>query len=333
MNQLNFLYKKTILIVILSFFISLSSMTVIAQTNQSTFPNKQVRLVVPFPAGGGSDNQARNIADQLSRLWNQTVVVENITGAGGNIAASSVVKSKADGYTIFFATHPILVVNPFIYKNLTYDTKTDLIPVIKMLETHLVLLVSSSSPYKSLSDVIKVAKENPELINFGSGGIGTTQHLSGELLNQKAHIKMTHIPFRGNAQTTVALLGNQITLYFDSIPSAMALIKSGKVRGLAVTSRERLPNFPELPTVAETLPGFESILAYGLLVPKGTPSYIVDYLNQTFNKILKDTDYRLKATNEGAVIVGGSALKFSEFLSAERIKWAEVIKNLNINNN
>lgn len=302
----------------------------LAQGDASTYPAAAVKLVVPFPPGGGSDTQARTIAERLSQAWKQPVSVENVSGGGGAVAANAVVRSKPDGHTIFFATHPILAINPLLSRKLPYDPVKDFAPVIRLMEAPLVLLVPAASPIRTMADLVKLAKEKPGTLNFGSGGLGTTQHLAGELLKVRAGIELTHVPYRGNAQTTTALIANDIQLFFDGVPSALAQIKGGRVRGIAVTSNRRLANAPELPTVAETLPDFEVTLAYGLLVPAGTPPEVIARINRDTNAAIREPAYAGRVTGEGASIQGGSARDFADFLAAERTKWGAVVKQLNI---
>jgi len=301
------------------------------QTAQAqTFPNKQVRMVVPFPPGGSSDRIARILSERLSQQWGQPVVSENINGAGGNLAAANVARSRADGYSILFATHPIIAINPLLYGKLPYNPSEDFIPVVKLMQSPLVLLVQASSPIRSIPDLIKIAKDNPNSINFGSGGIGTTQHLTGEMLKQTAGINITHIPYKGNGQTDTALIAGDIQMFFDNVQSAKGQILGGRVRGVAISSNARLASMPDLPTVKETLPGFESTLAYGLLVPKGTPAAIVSQINQSVNKVLFDPALSLGFTGEGATIEGGSPEKFTEFLASENKKWGQILAQLKL---
>lgn len=195
--------------------------TAVSAQQPDAFPSRPVRLVVPFPPGGGSDMQARLLADKLRQVWTQPVVVENIAGAGGGVASSAVARAKPDGHTILFATHPMIAINPLLYKKLPYEAK-DFTPVVKLMDAPLVLLVPSGSPFRTLPGLIKAAKEKPGAINYGSGGLGTTQHLTGEMLKVKAGIDLTLIPYKGNAQTNTALIANEIQLFFDSAPSAAA---------------------------------------------------------------------------------------------------------------
>ena len=313
-----------------AFTLILSPATARAQTDASAWPTHPVKLVVPFPAGGGADTQARMIAERLSQEWTQPVTPENVSGAGGAVAANAVARSKPDGQTLFFATHPILAISPFMTKKLPYDPVKDFTPVIKLIEAPLVLLVPVASPVRTVADLVRLAKEKPGSINFGSGGIGTTQHLAGELLKLGADIDMTHVPYRGNAQTAAALITNEIQMHFDGVPSAVAQIKGGRVRGIAVTSKKRLTSVPELPTLSETLPDFEVSLAYGLLVPAGTPADVVAKINRSANAAIREAAYTKRISGEGATIEGGTPKEFADFLARERAKWGPLIKRLNI---
>lgn len=302
----------------------------VAQGNASSWPASPVKLVVPFPPGGGSDMQARMIAERLAHEWKQPVTVDNVSGAGGAVAANAVARSRPDGQTIFFATHPILAISPYMSKKLPYDPVKDFTPVIKLVEAPLVLLVPAASPVRSVADLVRLAKDKPGTLNFGSGGMGTTQHLAGELLKLRGDVELTHVPYRGNAQTTTALIANEIQLQFDGVPSAIAQIKGGRVRGIAVTSAKRLASLPDLPTVSETLRGFEVTLAYGLLVPAGTPADVVARINRSANTAIREPAYASRIAAEGAALQGGSPQDFTEFLAQERTKWGALVKRLNI---
>jgi tripartite-type tricarboxylate transporter receptor subunit TctC len=286
-------------------------------------------MVVPFPPGGGADAQARNLAERLAQRWKQPVVIDNVSGAGGAVAANKVARSRPDGLTIFFLTHPILSINPLLASNLPYDPVKDFAPIIRLLSAPLVLMVPADSPIRSVSDLVRTAKEKPGVLNFGSGGLGTTQHLAAELLQSSAGVSMTHVPYRGNAQTITALVSNEIQLFFDGVPSASNQMKGGRVRGVAVTSEQRLAGLPELPTVAETLPGFEVTLAYGLAAPAGTPSELIARINADCAAVIREASFMERAARDGATVHGGSAAEFADFLASERRKWGEVARRLN----
>lgn len=294
------------------------------------YPTRGVRIVIPFEPGGGSDLHARALANELGKLWKLPLIPENMGGAGGGVAASAVARSKPDGYTIFFATHPILAINPALYEKLNYDPDADFIPVVKLGETALMALVSANSGINTIADLIKLAKEKPGALNFGSGGVGTTQHLSAELFRAAAGIDIVHVPFKGGAPANLALMGGQIHLQFDSFFPGMVLTRAGKIRGIAVTGKKRQAQLPDMPTVGETLKGYESVLGYGILVPAGTPAPIVTALNRDINKVLADPAYKKEMTDRGIDLDGGTPEEFKTWLAVERKKWGDLIKRLGI---
>jgi tripartite-type tricarboxylate transporter receptor subunit TctC len=270
------------------------------------------------------------LADRFGKLWNQQVLIDNVSGAGGGVAALNVARSKPDGYTVFFATHPIFAINPFVYEKLSYDPDADFIPVVKLSEAPLVLLVHASLGVQTLPDLIKLAKEKPGTINFGSGGVGTSQHLSAEMLKATASIDIVHIPYRGTGPASKALLANEIQMHFDGVHSATGQMATGRIRGIAVTSLNRLSTLPDLPTMSETLNGFEATLAYGLLVPAGTPQALVTALNRDANKVLQDPAFRKQMQDAGISLQGGTPEQFKAFLANERRKWGDLLRRLNI---
>ena len=294
------------------------------------FPVRGVRIVIPFEPGGGSDLHARALANELGKLWKLPLLPENMGGAGGGVAASAVARSKPDGYTIFFATHPILAINPVLYDTLNYNPETDFIPVVKLGETALMALVSATSGINSIPELIKLARDKPGSLNFGTGGVGTTQHLSAELFKALANIDIVHIPFKGGAPANAAMMAGQIQLQFDSFFPGMILSRAGKIRGIAVTGKARQAQLPDMPTVAETLKGYESVLGYGILVPAGTPASIVTTLNRDINKVLSDPAYKKEMTDRGINLDGGTPEELRTWLASERRKWGDLIKRMGI---
>jgi tripartite-type tricarboxylate transporter receptor subunit TctC len=294
------------------------------------YPTRNVRIVVPFAPGGGSDLHARTLGNALSKAWGHSIVIENMGGAGGGVGAANVARSRSDGYTLLFATHPILAINPVLYTKLAYDPDKDFTPVVKLGETALMLLVNASSSAQAVPDLIKLAKDKPGTLNFGSGGPGTTQHLSGALFKHLANIDIVHIPFKGGALANAGLMSGQIHLQFDSAYPGMRLMKSGKLRGLAVTSRKRLPSLPDMPTMNETLKGYESVLGYGIVVPAGTPAEVVSVLNRDINKILAGPAYAKEMESRAIYLDGGTPEEFRSWLASERKRWGEVIKRLDL---
>jgi tripartite-type tricarboxylate transporter receptor subunit TctC len=295
------------------------------------YPAKAVRIVAPFPAGGGTDLNVRRLAERLSKQFGQPVVVDNIAGAAGGVAAASVAKSKGDGYTLFMITHPILAINPVLYDKIAYDADKDFAAVVQVSETPSVLLVNPSLQVNTVSELISLAKSKPGTLHFGSGGVGTTLHLAGELFKASASIDIAHIPYKGATPALAALMGNEIQLLFDSSSSALRQMQGGRVRGLAVASRSRLSAAPGLPTFEESgLKGFVSTLGHGLVVPAATPHTVVATINRGVNTVLNDTEYRKIMIEDGVQVIGGSPERFAEFLANERKKWSALVQKLGI---
>jgi tripartite-type tricarboxylate transporter receptor subunit TctC len=291
------------------------------------FPARTVRIVAPFPAGGGTDLNVRRLAQQLNRIWGQPVVVENVAGAAGNVAAAAVAAAKPDGYTLFFATHPIFAINPSLYERLPFNADRDFAPVVLVSETPHILLVSHALRVTKVSELIGLAKASPGKIHFGSGGQGTSLHLSGELLKSRAGIDLMHVPYKGTIPALAALAGGEIQMLFDSSTYAVGHIRGGRVRGLAIASLARLAIVPEVPTFDESgLRGFTASLAHGFVVPAATPAPVVSVLNRAINTVIRDADYAEQMTALGVAVVGGTPEAFRSFLAAERRKWDEIIK-------
>ncbi len=295
------------------------------------FPTKAVRIIAPFPAGGATDSNVRRLAERLNKLWGQPVIVDNSAGGAGISAAVTVAKSKPDGYTLFFITHPILSINPLLYDKLPYDADKDFRPVVEVTETPSVLLVSPALQVANVAELIGVAKAKPGALSFGSGGVGTTLHLSGELFKAAAGIDIVHVPYKGGAAALTALMSNEIQLSFDSAPSALRQMQGGRVHGLAVASVNRLQAAPMLPTFVESgLNGVVSSLGNGIVVPAGTPSGIVASINTAVNSVLKNGEYRKQMIDDGVQVMGGSPEQFAQFLTNERKKWQVLIQKLGI---
>ena len=312
--------------------IILCATVIIAMSVQAQqFPTKAVRIIAPFPAGGATDINVRRLAERLNKLWGQPVIVDNSAGGAGISAAVTVAKSKPDGYTLFFITHPIVSINPLLYEKLPYDADKDFSPVVEVTETPSVLLVSPALQVANVAELISVAKAKPGALSFGSGGVGTTLHLSGELFKAAAGIDIVHVPYKGGAAALTALMSNEIQLSFDSAPSALRQMQGGRVRGLAVASVNRLQAAPMLPTFVESgLNGVVSSLGNGIVVPAGTPSGIVASINTAVNSVLKNGEYRKQMIDDGVQVMGGSPEQFAQFLTNERKKWQVLIQKLGI---
>jgi tripartite-type tricarboxylate transporter receptor subunit TctC len=289
--------------------------------------NKPVRFIVPMPSGGGTDIVSRVIANKLSEeKW--VVVVENKGGAGGNIGADAAAKAPADGYTIVMGQTANLAINPTLYARLPYDPLKDFIPVALVADAPLVFVASAQSKITSLADVVAAAKAKPGTLTLATPGNGTASHLSAELFQSVAGIKLVHIPYKGAAQAATDLMGGQIDLLASSIPSAIAQIRSGALRALAVTSAKRSHLLPDVPTIAESgFPGFDATTWYGVLVPAGTPNAIVTRLNAEINRILQLPDVREKIATEGGDALGCSPEQFGSVLKSDHAKWGAVVRN------
>jgi tripartite-type tricarboxylate transporter receptor subunit TctC len=295
-----------------------------------SYPTKSVRMVAGMAAGGGADANARGLAQILTKIFKYNVIVENIAGAAGNLAAQTVAAAGSDGQTLLFASHPILAINPLLYERLPFNPE-QLTPVALVSQTPHILLVNAALPATSVHELVSLAKAKPGSLNFGSGGTGTSIHLAGELFQGMAGITLNHVPYRGAAPAFAALLGNEIQLLFDSSTTAIGHIRAGRVRGLAIASRGRLSIIPDLPTVSESgLPGFEAGVGHGVLVNAATPTERIAVLNRAINTALSDQEYRKHMTDLGVVLVGGTPQQFRSYLTAERSKWSEVIQKRGI---
>jgi tripartite-type tricarboxylate transporter receptor subunit TctC len=292
-----------------------------------SYPSKPIRLIVPFPPGGGTDVLAREAANKVATDNGWNIVTENRPGSGGNIGVDAVVKAAPDGYTIVLGQTSNLAINPTLYPELPYDPEKDLTPVGLIASAPLVLAVSADSPYKTLADLVKAAKADPGALNCGTSGNGTVSHLASEKLQKAAGIKFTHIPYKGAAQGANDVIGGQIEMYMSSVPTLIGHIRSGRLRGLAVTSLERSNDLPDVPTVAESgYAGFEAVTWFGLAAPAGTPPEVVGTLNAAFNKALADKDLERKFEIQGAKVLTDTPETFGRLIHDDRVRWAEIIK-------
>ena len=309
---------------LLTLMCSLVSATALAQP----YPNKPIKLVVPFPVGGGTDIFARTVGQALTDTFKWTVVPDNKPGAGGNLGIDSVAKSPPDGYTIGLGQTSNLAINPTLYAKLPYSPVRDLTPVVLLASAPLVIVVPENSPYKTFVDISAAAKLKPDQVTYGSPGNGTVAHLAMELLQKSAGIKLQHIPYKGSSQALTDLMGGQIQVYASSIPTALSQIKDGRLRAIAVTSLTRSPSLPNIPTIAESgVKGFEAITWFGFVVPAGTPSNIVQELNKNINQILKQPEVKAKLMSDGGDVLGGTSEQFANLLSKDLVRWGKVVKD------
>ena len=292
-----------------------------------TFPTKPIRIVVGFPAGGPLDQHSRLLSDKLQTVLGQPVVMDYKSGAGGTVGAQEVMKSPADGHTIMLANTGVMVINPALYSKLPYATLKDFVPVARTAMQPLALLVNPNVPAKNLQEFMAYAKTRPGQVNFGSAGNGGISHLVPEMFKSATGLFMVHIPYRGSAPAFTDLMAGQVQFMAESIPQAASYHKQGKVRALAVTSRERNPALPDVPTVIESgIKGFEVVGFYGFLAPAGTPKEAVNKLSDAFKQVLQMPDVRNRMVSQGADPAFMGAEDFAAFLASEMPRWAEVVK-------
>jgi len=299
-----------------------------------TWPGRPIRLVVPFPPGGGTDAVARLIAEKMSTQAHWTVVVENRPGAGGNVGLDVVAKAPADGYTIGLGQTANLAINPALYPKMPFDPLKDFAPITTVASQPVVLLVNAASPFKTLKDVVTAAKAKPEALRMGTPGNGTVAHLTGELLERQAGFRMLNVPYKGASPAMMDLLGNQVEFNFANTAAAISQLSSQKVRALAISSAQRVrisPLLANVPTVAESgYPGFEAITWTGLVAPARTPQAVIDRINAEVRKALKTQDVLDKLAVEGSTAMGSTPQQFSEYLHAEHQKWGALVREANI---
>ena len=292
---------------------------------QSVWPTKPVKIIVTFTPGGAPDTLARLLADKWGQTLGQTVTVDNKPGAGGNIGADFVAKSVGDGHTLLIGTVGTHAINPALYVNMPYNAVKDFTPISFLASTPNLLVVNNQVPAKNVKELIELARKTP--LTFGSSGSGTSIHLSGELFNTLAGVKMQHIPYKGRAQAVPDLLGGRITMIFDNMPSALPLVKGGEVRALGVTSASRSAAAPNIPTIAESgLPGFEATSWFALLAPAGVPRDVQLRINAETARVLALPDVREKLATMGLDAAPGTPEALASLIQTESVKWAKVVK-------
>jgi len=289
------------------------------------YPTRPIRFIVSFAAGGPNDTIARLLGQFLGEELGQTIVVEDHVGAGGNIGMADVLAATPDGYTIGFVA-PNNAINQTLYQNIPFDFVRDSTPIAGTMALANVMEENLDFPAKTLAEFIALAKTEPGKINFGSGGVGTSPHMSGELLQAMTGIKLTHVAYRGSAPATTDLLGGQIPLMFDNLPGAIQNIKAGKVRALGVTTTKRVAELPDVPTIGETVPGYEVSVWYGISGPKGIPPEIVAKLNAAVNAALAKPELKQRFHQLGGEVMPMSPAAFGKLVADETVKWAKVVK-------
>jgi len=296
---------------------------------RADYPDRPVKIIVPFSAGGFTDTLARIVGQKLGEMWKQPVIVENRTGAGGNIGAEVAAKSAPDGYTLFLATNTTHGINPTLYRNLPYDAIRDFSPVVLMVTTPNLLIVNNAVPVTSVKELVASAKANPKKFNYASTGIGSSVHLQAEQFKAATGIQMAHIPYKGSSQAFTDLLGGSVQLMFDNFLFELPHVTSGKVRAIAITSQKRSPQLPDVPTLTELgIPGFEYGPWFGLVAPARTPAAVIAKINADVNAVLQMKDVQEKL--RGAEILGGTPQQFTTFIAEEVSKWGKVIRALGL---
>jgi len=291
---------------------------------------KPIRIVVPFAAGGGNDVFARQMARGLGEVRKSGVIVDNKPGAGGNLGTEQVVRSTPDGSTLLLGHTGTVSINPALYKGLKFDARKDLLPVAMFASSALVLVVPAASKVRTVADLVNEAKSRPGLLDYASSGSGTGGHLTGELFAQRTGTKINHIPYKGTNPALTDLAGGQVQLMFSVIPPALALVKGGRLRAIAVTGAKRLPSLPDVPTVAESglreLAGFESTLTYGILAPRGTPDAFVKTLSAQMLQVAGGAEFQSRLDVEGAVPLLGGPADYAALIAKESALWAGIVK-------
>jgi tripartite-type tricarboxylate transporter receptor subunit TctC len=305
--------------------LALGSLTALPAAAQADYPNKPIRFVVAYPPGGSTDILARLMGGWLAQRMGQQVLIENRAGGGNNIGTEFAIRAPADGYTLFLA-NPANAINATLYPKLPFNFLDDMAPVAGIIRVPNVLTVTKNLPPKNAAELLDYAKKNPGKLNMASSGTGTSTHLSGELYKYMTGVDMKHVPYKGAGPATTDLIGGQVDLIFDNMPSIIGHIRNGTVRALAVTSAQRSPALPDVPTVAESVPGYEASAWFGVSVPKGTPAAVVARLNREINAAFDDPGMRAKLADLGGVPMPGTPEQFWAEHRKETEKWAKVVQ-------
>jgi len=293
-----------------------------------TYPTKPITIVVPFPAGGTTDILARIISQGLGKELGQSVIIDNRGGAGGNIGGALAAKAPADGHTLFMGTVGTHAINGALYKKMPFDHIKDFAPLTRVAMVPNLLVAHPSQPFKTVKELIAYAKANPGKVNFGSSGNGSSIHLSGELFRSMTGIDMVHVPYKGSAPAVADLLGGQIGIMFDNMPSAIQHVRSGKLRPIAVTTAKRSPELPDVPTVAEAgVPGYEATSWFGMFAIANTPAPVVARIHAALTKVLADPEVKKQIAAQGGELVIEKPQQFADFIAKETAKWSKVVKD------
>jgi len=291
-----------------------------------SYPTKPVRVIVPFPAGGATDIVARIVGQKLTDLWGQTIVVDDRAGASGNIGGDLAAKAPPDGYTLFMTSGSIVTANPYLFKKMPFNPEKDLIAVTNVASGPQALVVNPSFPAKNVKELIAMAKAKPKSLTYGSAGFGTQTHLAAENFIYTAGIDVVHVPYKGEAPALSDLLGGQIQFVTPNLAAAIAFVKQGKLRALGVTSKQRASQLPDVPAIAETLPGFENLGWFGFMAPAGTPKAIVEKIHKDTAKVLQAADVRKRLDDLGMAPAANTPAEFAKAIKEESAKWAKIIR-------
>jgi tripartite-type tricarboxylate transporter receptor subunit TctC len=306
--------------------LALATLAPLAAASQD-YPSRPISLIVPYAAGGGNDAMARTVADKMGRTLGQQVVVENRPGAGGNTATRQAAKAAPDGYTLVIGGTGTLAVNPTLYANAGYDPRKDFAPVGLIGASALIVLVHPSLPVRSIHDLIALARKEPGKLNYASAGVGSGIHLGWILFELMADVRLTHVPYRGTGPALTDLLGGHVALYMSSLPSAIGIVREGKVRALALTGLKHSDAFPDIPTVAESgLPGFEVVLKYGIVAPAGTPRPVIAVLNAALREALASPDTVTRMAKDGTDPLPSTPEEYAADIDREETKWSAVVR-------
>lgn len=311
-----------------NFILGASALAVVprAGRTQANWPDKPIRMLVPYAAGGGQDTTARLLAEPLRAALGQSIIVENRVGAAGMIAAAALAKAPPDGYTLMLGGGGETAANGALFKSkITYDPVKDLLPIHVAVKAPIVLMVHSGTPFKTLPDLIAYAKANPGKLSYSSSGIGNLQHLAGELFNTMAAVKTVHVPYKGSAPAVADIAAGQIPMGYNSLPSAVPLIRDGKIRPLGVTSKERMSQIPEVAAIAEVLPGYELVNYFGVFGPAGMPEAVVEKINRAVEAALKEPGLKSRFETLGLVPQSHTPAQAKAYVEAEAAKFAKII--------
>ncbi|WP_161993785.1 Bug family tripartite tricarboxylate transporter substrate binding protein [Muricoccus nepalensis] len=295
-----------------------------------SYPSRPVRVIVPFPAGGSNDTSARIAAEQLRGLWGQPFVVENLSGAGGNVGTANFARAEADGYTLLVTPPGPLSINQFLFRDLGFAPE-GFVPVTVLCETPNVAIVSIASGIRTLGELIERAKARPETLTYASQGVGTTSHLTAALFQDLTGTKLVHVPYRGEAPALTDVVGGRVDMIFSNVTGALAQHQAGRVRMLAVADMERAPEIPDVPAAAEAgLPGFRSTAWFAAVAPAGTPATVVARLHEGLSQVLRSPEVQRRYRELGAAVVGGTPAETAAFVAAERTRWGALVQRANV---